>query len=172
MKEDELTKLEESRDVKRILETSKALYDKDKAGNAPRSFDSLIKQIEQREQTSRRVGISPWWLAAACLIGILIGWNFPFDNAPKDDKLAVNDTVVVTEKHTDTIYQQVQVAVKTLERKERREVVSPQIIQAQKVVAPFMATETPLPDPRNSRPATAGRSLSQEDFPVHLLVSL
>ena len=172
MKEDELTKLEESRDVKQILETSKALYDKDKAGNTLRSFDSLMKQIDQRGQTSRRVGISPWWLVAACLIGLLIGWNFPFENAPKDDKLAVNDTVVVTEKHTDTIYQQVQVAVKTLDRKERREVVSPQTMQAQKVVAPVMTTEIPLPDPRNSRPATAGRSLSQEDFPVHLLVSL
>lgn len=172
MKEDELTKLEESRDVKRILETSKALYDKDKAGNYPRSFDSLMNQIEQREGASRKMAISPWWLAAACVIGILIGWNFPFDNAPKDDKLAVNDTVVVTEKHTDTIYQQVQVAVKTLERKERREAVSPQTIQAQKVVAPIMTTEIPLPDPRSSRPATAGRSLSQEDFPVHLLVSL
>jgi len=172
MKEDELTKLEESRDVKQILETSKALYDKDKAGNTLRSFDSLMKQIDQRGQTSRRVGISPWWLVAACLIGLLIGWNLPFDNAPKDDKLAVNDTVVVTEKHTDTIYQQVQVAVKTLDRKERREVVSPQTMQAQKVVAPVMTTEIPLPDPRNSRPATAGRSLSQEDFPVHLLVSL
>ncbi len=29
MKEDELTKLEESRDVKRILETSKDLYDEE-----------------------------------------------------------------------------------------------------------------------------------------------
>jgi len=172
MKEDDLNKLEESKGVKHILETSKALYDKDKAGSVPRSFDSLMQQIDQRGQTSRRVGISPWWLVAACLIGLLIGWNFPFENAPKDDKLAVNDTVVVTEKHTDTIYQQVQVAVKTLERKERREVVSPQTIQAQKVVAPVMTTEIPLPDPRNSRPATAGRSLSQEDFPVHLLVSL
>lgn len=172
MKEDELTKLEESRDVKRILETSKDLYDKDKAGNAPRSFDSLIKQIEQREGASQKMAISPWWLVAACLIGLLIGWNFPFEEAPKSEKLAVNDTVVVTEKHTDTIYQQVQVAAKTLERKERRETVSPQIMQAQKVVAPVMTTEIPLPDPRNSRPATAGRSLSQEDFPVHLLVSL
>lgn len=172
MKEDELTKLEESRDVKQILETSKAQYNKDKAGNAPRSFDSLMKQIEQREQTSRKMAISPWWLAAACLIGILIGWNFPFDNAPKDDKLAVNDTVIITERHTDTIYQQVQVAVKKLERKERREVVYPQTMQTQKVLPPVMTTEIPLPDPRNSRPATAGRSLSQEDFPVHLLVSL
>ncbi|WP_321519629.1 hypothetical protein [uncultured Bacteroides sp.] len=172
MKEDDLNKLEESKGVKQILETSKALYDKDKAGNAPRSFDSLMKQIDQRGQTFRKMVISPWWLVAACLIGLLIGWNFPFENASKDDKLAVNDTVVVTEKHTDTIYQQVQVAVKTLERKERRVVVSPQTIQAQKVVAPVMTTEIPLPDPRNSRPATAGRSLSQEDFPVHLLVSL
>ncbi|WP_321439136.1 hypothetical protein [uncultured Bacteroides sp.] len=172
MKEDELTKLEESRDVKRILEASKALYDKDKAENAPRSFDSLMKQIEQREQTSRKMAISPWWLAAACLIGILIGWNFSFDNAPKDDKLAVNDTVIITEKHTDTIYQQVQVAVKKLERKERREVTYPQTMQAQKVLPPVMTSEIPLPDPRSSRPATSGRSLSQEDFPVHLLVSL
>ncbi len=57
MKEDELTKLEESRDVKRILEASKAVYDKDKSGNAPLSFDSLMKQIEQREGASRKMAI-------------------------------------------------------------------------------------------------------------------
>lgn len=172
MKEDELTKLEESRDVKRILETSKALYDKDKTENTPRSFDSLMKQIEQREGASRKMAISPWWLAAACLIGILIGWNFPFDNAPKDDKLAVNDTVVVTEKHTDTIYQQVQVAVKTLERKERREIVTARQIVPQTVTPPAMCNEISLLDLKSIRPATSGRSLAQENFPIHLLVSL
>ena len=172
MKEDELTKLEESRDVKRILETSKALYDKDKAGNAPRSFDSLMKQIEQREQSSRRVGISPWWLVAACLIGLLIGWNFPFEDSPKSEKLAVNDTVYITEKHVDTIYQQMQVAVKTLERKERREAVSARQMEAQTITPPVMRNEMSLPDLKNICPVTSGRSLAQENFPIHLLVSL
>lgn len=172
MKDEELNKLEESKEIKRILETSKSLYDKDKAKNTPRSFDSLMQQIKQKETTSPKMAISPWWLAAACLIGMLIGWNFPFDNVSKDEQLAINDTVVITEKHTDTIYQQVQVARKTLERKERREAVHSQTIQAQKVLPPVMTAKIPLPDPRNSRPATSGRSLSQEDFPVHLLVSL
>ncbi len=172
MKNEELNKLEESAEMKHLLKASKALYEKDKAENPPRSFDSLIKKIEQQERPSHRMGISPWWLAAACLVGVLIGWNFPFGNSSKDDRLAVNDTVVVTEKQTDTVYRQAPVLQKAVERKQRKSVVHQQIVQPQTISFPVMCTEVALPSLKNPRPANAGRSLTQEDFPIHLLVSL
>jgi len=172
MKEDDLNRLEHSDEVKRIVDASKVLYDKDKSANTPRSFDSLMKEIDRREGTPVKVGISPWWLVAACFIGLLIGWNFPFDKAPKSDKLAVNDTVYITEKHTDTIYQQVQVERKVLQRKEREGVAIARQVVPQTVTPPAMCNEISLPDLKSIRPATSGRSLAQENFPIHLLVSL
>jgi len=172
MKEDDLNRLEHSDEVKRIVDASKVLYDKDKSANTPRSFDSLMKEINRREGTPRKVAISPWWLVAACLIGVLIGWNFPFEDAPKNEKLALNDTVYITEKHTDTIYQQVQVERKAFQRKERREAVSARQMEAQTITPPIVRNEMSLPDLKSIRPATSGRSLAQENFPIHLLVSL
>ena len=172
MKEDDLNRLEHSDDVKRIVDTSKVLYDKDKSANTPRSFDSLMKEINRREGTPGKVVISPWWLVAACLIGVLIGWNFPFEDTPKNEELALNDTVYITEKHTDTIYRQVQVERKAFQRKERKEEVSARQMEAQTITPPVVRNEMSLPDLKSIRPATSGRSLAQENFPIHLLVSL
>lgn len=179
MKDEDLKQLEESGEIKRILEISKRLYDKDKEENQPRSFHSLMQQIEQQKGSSRKTTVSPWWLAAACLIGILIGWNFPFENASKKFQLAVNDTVVITEKHTDTIYQEAQVVRKTMEEKRMkpekqpiRPIVVPELLNEQRGLPHVMMTEVPLIDPDAVRPSTTGRSLSQEEFPIHLLVSM
>lgn len=170
MKMEDLEDLEKSNEIKGIINASKVLYDKDKKKNPPRSFDSLMDQIAQREKPSANLRVSSWWLVAACTIGLLIGWTFPFTKSEVGEKLAVNDTVYVTHKQVDTVFQQTPTVANERVQRRTQSVAYRRHDQTPERVNRIQ--ELPIPEIQKPMSASRGRNISQEQTPTHLYVCL
>lgn len=171
MKTEDLEKIETTNEIKEILSASKSLYKKELNNHPPRSFDSLMDQIAQREKPTIQWKISPWWMIAACTIGLLIGWTFPFTKTELGEKLAANDTIYITHKQVDTLFQQASVHLNEPVVKQRvhRSKTMNEQLPPQKVER---ITELPIPAVQKPITVSVGRSISQEEIPTHLYVCL
>lgn len=171
MKKDDLEKIENSNEIKEILSASKSLYKMELSNNPPRSFDSLMNQIAQRDKSSRPWKISPWWMVAACAIGLLVGWTFPFTKSEMGEEMAMNDTICISHKQVDTLFQKnsVQVNEPVVKNQVFRSEIKQQQLSVERVdVVPELSVPT-VQQPVSVR---AGRSITQEDVPTHLYVCL
>lgn len=167
---EDLNNLESTNEVKEILRTSKSLYKKEASTNPPCSFDSLMDQIALRERYSIKWKNSPWWMVAACVVGLLIGWTFPFTKSGVGEKLAANDTIYITNKQVDTLFRQEHVLASKSVHKPIRSVVSKYGKQTPERVNKIH--ELPTPDIQKPTSASVGRTISQEQTPTHLYVCL
>lgn len=111
MKNDDLERLEESKEVQQMIRFAKEQYEKEKAEHAPADFSAMMQSIHHnRKEAKMKRGISPWWLVAACLMGCVIGYAFSASgeiSLNETERLAVTDTVVVIRERVDTVYKEV-----------------------------------------------------------------
>lgn len=111
MKNDDLERLEESKEVQQMIRFAKEQYEQEKAEHAPADFSAMMQSIHNnRKEAKMKRGISPWWLVAACLMGCIIGYAFSASgeiSLNETERLAVTDTVVVIRERVDTVYKEV-----------------------------------------------------------------
>lgn len=81
MKEQSFKNTAETAGPDNLLKELHALRDEENARCTPPPFDDLWEQIAQQSHPHERGTLhrrfSPWWLVAACLIGIAIGFALP-----------------------------------------------------------------------------------------------
>lgn len=81
MKEQPFKNTEEAAGLDNLLKQLHALRDEENARCTPPPFDDLWERIAQESQPRARRTLhrrfSPWWLVAACFIGIAIGFALP-----------------------------------------------------------------------------------------------
>lgn len=179
MKNDDLEKLEASEEVKRLIRSSRKQYEEEKQEHAPMPFSSVMDVIRKNRINHTKRGISSWWLAAACLLGCIIGYAFPGKaGSAASDKLVVADTVIVYRQQTDTIYREVIVqqkimvaAGKTVSKpapicetsaETKPDFLSPELLQQKRN----------LPDPDSEYYVANGMTAAEDNYPLHLLISV
>lgn len=186
MKKEDLDKLEESKEIQRLIRYSKEQYEMEKADHPPIAFSSVMHSVRQRGKKKNGLGrISPWWLAAACLLGWIAGFALSGGNSVQPDRLAVADTIVVVHERIDTVYREVKAQVnipiatrkvskpssaspeKNVKRsKHATEQISPEYI------SPLLFQQTQsIPDPESDCYAANGMTVAEDNYPLHLLVS-
>lgn len=182
MKKDDLDQLEKSQEIQQIVRFSKEQYEREKLANAPVPFSDLMQAVRKSKKDKPKSKIAPWWLAAACLLGWIVGYGFSGKSVMQSDKLAVTDTLIIMHERVDTIYREVRieslVAVESSTEK-----INPKKEAAHKertpdTVEPIFSSpalilqELNLPDPESECYAANGMSVNENDYPLHLLTSV
>lgn len=197
MKNDDLERLEESKEVQQMIRFAKEQYEKEKAEHAPADFSAMMQSIHNnRKEAKMKRGISPWWLVAACLMGCVIGYAFSASgeiSLNETERLAVTDTVVVIRERVDTVYKEVKPKV-LIAQKSSSETAKPvtpkpstthgQTATHGKTTAPkqtvppvnispeFMQQQMSMPDPDSECYAANGMTVADDNYPLHLLVTI
>ena len=94
MEKEDLEKLEKSQDIQRLLRLAREEYEQEKSDYPPRPFSSLARHTRREERSgrpSRRV--SPWWLVAACLLGLIIGRATVTESPASPESGSVRDNI-------------------------------------------------------------------------------
>lgn len=185
MKKDDLERLEESQEMQRLLRFAKEQYEQEKSENAPVPFSSFKQAIHKNQRTgSIKPRVSPWWLAAACMLGWIIGYGFSGESNAQPDRLAATDTVVVVRERVDTIYREVQpqtlIAAKTSKRVSKPNAVSPgkhttrdekfaERAEPDYISSALLQQKMNMPDPESECYAANGMTVAQNNYPFHLL---
>ena len=172
MKSDDLERLEKSQEIQQMIRSVKEQYEREKLLCPPVSYSTLEQAIKNKSKSGRRSGISPWWLAAACLLGCVIGYGFSAvsdGHKAEPDKLAVvTDTVVVVCERVDTVYRE-------LPKKHEY------VIQSRKVVKEaepsfisieFLQQQQNLPDLDSECYAVNGMTIAEGNYPFHMLTTI
>lgn len=182
MEDKDLKQLEQSPAAKRITESLHRLSQKDKSALPPGGFDELWAEME--EVPPRRLSVSPWWLAAAGLFGLLLGWGIPWNSGREDIVLAVADTVRLIERQVDTVYFERPVPVKQAKARTASATFTPKIDNSVDSSALYTSSTQvsvslvrrlevpPLGLPLPEREEKRGRNLVEENFPLHLLIAM
>lgn len=173
MEDNELKLLEESAGIRRIVERSKVLMESEDRELRPKPFADLMREVERRRPSLSRFTFSAWRLAAACVVGILIGWCIPDGKPNKDPLLATVDTVVITERVVDTVYKEIPVVQKVYVTKSKETLSVDK--QNDSLGLPVQSTDTtvtPLSENDLRRMDEEDSVLLKENFPFHLYVSL
>jgi hypothetical protein len=172
MKSDDLEKLEESQEIQQMIRSVKEQYEREKSLCPPVPYSTLEQAIKNKSKSGRRSRISPWWLAAACLLGCVIGYGFSAVSGgykAEPDKLAVvTDTVVVVRERVDTVYREL--PKKHVHVAQRRKVVKetePSFISIE-----FLQQQQNLPDPDSECYAANGMTIVEGNYPFHLLTTI
>lgn len=184
MKKDDLDQLERSQEMQQLVHFSKEQYEREKSANAPVPFSDLMQAVRKRKKDKAKSKITPWWLAAACLLGWIVGYGFSFKGGAQPDKLAVADTLIIRSERVDTItiYREVQseslVAAENLTKAMNSKKEEAQKEKMQNAEEPviislaLMQQELNLPDPENECYAANGMSVKEDNYPFHLLASV
>lgn len=191
MKNDDLERLEESKEVQQMIRFAKEQYEKEKAEHAPADFSDIMQSIHcNRKEAKMKRGISPWWLVAACLMGCVIGYAFSASGEisfNETERLAVTDTVVVIRERVDTVYKEVkpQVLIAQKSSSATTKPVTPkpstthgQTATHEQTAAPvnispeFMQQQMSMPDPDSECYAANGMTVAEDNYPLHLLVTI
>lgn len=212
MKNDDLERLEESKEVQQVIRFAKEQYEKEKAEHAPADFSAMMQSIHNnRKEAKMKRGISPWWLVAACLMGCIIGYAFSASgeiSLNETERLAVTDTVVVIRERVDTVYKEVKPKVLIAQRSssetkhssqdvgvKKSSTTAKSLIQkrttthgqtathgktaASKQTSPpvnispeFMQQQMSMPDPDSECYAANGMTVADDNYPLHLLVTI
>ena len=171
MNEDELRNLEKTSEVQEGINISKSQYKQENAQCVPPAFNTVWDKIQEKEKSmtmppscSRKYRISPWWLIAACLAGITIGFALPRPAATSESLIAqAIDTVFITERQTDTIYCNQSTTNQSLSAQHAPRMNSSMSSTKNRPQKDhYFKTTSPI----------KGESMVQEDFPTHLIVSL
>lgn len=191
MKNDDLERLEKSKEVQQLIRFAKEQYEQEKAEHAPADFSAMMQNIHRntKEKKMKR-GISPWWLAAACLMGCIIGYAFSASGeiSPNEtERLAVTDTVVVIRERVDTVYKEVKPKVLIVQKKSSAtakpvtpkpsttdgQTTTPKQTAAPVNISPeFMQQQMSMPDPDSECYAANGMTVADDNYPLHLLVTI
>lgn len=191
MKKDDLERLEESKEMQRLLRFAKEQYEQEKSENAPVPFSSLKQAIRKNQRSgSIKPRVTPWWLAAACLLGWIIGYGFSGESNAQPDRLATTDTVVIVRERVDTIYREVQpktlIAAKTAKRVSNANAVSPgkhttrekhttrnekfaEQAEPDYISSVLLQQRMNMPDPESECYAANGMTVAENNYPFHLL---
>lgn len=212
MKNDDLERLEESKEVQQIIRFAKEQYEQEKAEHAPADFSAMMQSIHHnRKEKKMKRGISPWWLVAACLMGCIIGYAFSASgeiSLNETERLAVTDTVVVIRERVDTVYKEVKPKVliaqksssetkhdsqdggvkkslttaKSLIQKRTTthgqtttngQTTTPKQTTTPVNISPeFMQQQMSMPDPDSECYAANGMTVAEDNYPLHLLVTI
>ncbi len=173
MKEEHLKNTEQSSTEERIKESLHRLYEQDKASLSRNGFDELWKKA----QPVRR-GISPWWLVAACLTGILIGKGIPFEKEKEKSLFAVTDTIRVIECRIDTVFYEKQLPMTGNKLQQTitpsRIPLTPDLLSSQQDqnFRKKKETQRTVSTTEDSCITRKGKNLVEENFPFHLHVTL
>lgn len=185
MKNDDLERLEESKEVQRLIHSAKKQYEHEKAEHSPVPFSSVMQSIRKKQGHKKVFRISPWWLTAACLLGWIIGYGFSGGKESQPDNvLAVTDTVIVIHERIDTVYREVkQQPMKTLiatqnvvEPTLSKKVITPSRKAKNQVEPDFITPELlrqqmSMPDPESDCYAANGMTVAEDNYPIHLLMT-
>ena len=190
MKNDELEKLEASKDIQRLIHSSREQYEQEKSANAPVAFSSVMENIHKNRAKRVKRGISPWWLSAACLLGCIIGYAFSGEKSSVQPRgaLAVTDTLIIVHERVDTVYREIQPkewiatgsAVKSESPKNYTVSVSKQgtIKQGTRkghepepdfVFPAYLEQRLTMPNPESEYYAVNGMTVAEGNYPIHLL---
>lgn len=175
MEDNELEKLEEFPNVKRILERSKVLMEQENREMRPKPFAELESEIDRRNVAPlSRFTFSLWKLAAACVVGVFIGWFIPEGRSDKDSLIAKVDTVIVTERCVDTVYKEVPVVHEVIVTKRCNHTIPASGHSTPDTMVTAVDSSVLLNNSKFDLPDSGrrGRSVSKENFPFHLLVSM
>lgn len=191
MKNDDLERLEKSKEVQQLIRFAKEQYEKEKAEHGPADFSAMMQSIHHnRKEAKMKRGISPWWLAAACLMGCIIGYAFSASgeiSPNKTERLAVTDTVVVIRERVDTVYKEVKPKVLIAQKKSSAtakpvtpkpsttdgQTTTPKQTAAPVNISPeFMQQQMSMPDPDSECYAANGMTVADDNYPLHLLVTI
>lgn len=206
MKNDDLERLEESKEVQQMIRLAKEQYEQEKAEHAPADFSAMMQSIHRnRKEAKMKRGISPWWLAAACLMGCIIGYAISASgeiSLNETERLAVTDTVVVIRERVDTVYKEVKPKVLIAQKSSSEtkhdsqdggfkkssttaESIIPkpstthgQTAASKQTSAPvnispeFMQQQMSMPDPDSECYAANGMTVADDNYPLHLLVTI
>jgi hypothetical protein len=172
MKSDDLERLEELQEMQQLIRSAKEQYEREKLLCPPVSYSTFKQVIKNKSKSGKRSGISPWWLAAACLLGCVIGYGLSAvsgGHKAEPDKLAVvTDTVVVLCERVDTVYREL--PKKRVHVAQRRKVVKetePFFISIE-----FLQQQQNLPDPDSDCYAASGMTIAEGNYPFHLLTTI
>ncbi len=172
MKSDDLERLEESQEIQQLIRSAKEQYEREKSLRPPVSYSTFKQVIKNKPKSGKRPGISPWWLAAACLLGCVIGYGFSAASGgykAEPEKLAVvTDTVVVVRERVDTVYRELPKKREhvTQNRKVVKEA-APSFISIE-----FLQQQQNLPDPDSECYAANGMTIAEGNYPLHLLTTI
>lgn len=218
MKNDDLERLEESKEVQQMIRLAKEQYEQEKAEHAPADFSAMMQSIHHhRKEKKMKRGISPWWLAAACLMGCIIGYAFSASgeiSLNETERLAVTDTVVVIRERVDTVYKEVKPQVLIAQKSSSEAEYDSQATGVKKssatanstitakssataksitpkpsathkqtgtrkqTAAPvnispeFLQQQMSMPDPDSECYAANGMTVADDNYPLHLLVTI
>ncbi len=153
-----------------VKESLRRLSDKDKAKITVGSFDELWVKIEPERPVRR--GISPWWLAAACLIGVLIGKGIPSGETKDHGFLAVTDTIRLVERRVDTVFYEKPVS-DVKDKLSVQNANSHISYSSGSNISSGKGKMIPLKSvTEDSCIVRKGKSLAEENFPLHLIVTM
>lgn len=176
MNEEDYNKLEQENEPWCSL--AKELLNEEDAQCAPTPYEKSLVGKRLRRPLTLWITVSR--LAAACLVGVMIGWLLPLMEKTTESPLlaSVSDTVYLPQQHTDTVYLTMNVE-KALTPVAQENVVS----QSQTELSTASAThheevekvevdvENLLLDPQHPLVAGRGQSLKQENLNRDLLVA-
>lgn len=194
MKSDDLERLEESQEMQQLIRSTKEQYEREKSLQPPipySAFAQVLEKKQQKQKSGHRRGISPWWLAAACLLGCMVGYGFSttVSGSGKADVniLAVTDTVIVVRERVDTVYQEIRVpsqplvALQAVSNSENTGLPKERVKKNSKAVKEVepayisigvLQQQHNLPDPQSDCYASNGMTVADENYPFHLLMSI
>lgn len=199
MNREDLDQLEQDPRTQQLIQDAKSLRNRENESLAPPSFKGLSGRLSELERGKKtplsRLHFpfrSLWWMTAACLAGVLIGWHIPRPGGEMAGLHTLYDTI----RTTDTIIKEVEKPVTpsrregffltssddqagnaSLRKKKRpsRHSDSTELISENPVA--------PSPYPVRGRSATSdipvslddipqerrGRSVAEENFPFYLI---
>lgn len=172
MEDNELKQLEESAGIRRIVERSKVLMEQEDREMQPKPFTELMEKVERRRSALSHFTFSVWKLSAACVVGILIGWCIPESRSGNELMPVKVDTVIVTERVVDTLYQEVPVSHDVFIAKGKKATLENDLADSTEMPEQSSASAEPVHEDVLPENQEQGRSLSKENFPFHLLVSM
>lgn len=191
MKQEELERLEESQEIQQLIRLSKAEYECEKAEQPPLPYATLRQRMRQESRRSRRV--PAWWLAAACLLGCLMGYGLSGrqDVEPPrqaSEQVAVVDTVVIVRERVDTVYRERQPREWIAGKQSSSDAPKAPVSSSEKGKAKekreeprrlpdyysprLLEQEMRMPDPNSDCYAANGMNVAQENYPLHLLATV
>ncbi|MDO5570194.1 MAG: hypothetical protein Q4F97_01840 [Bacteroidales bacterium] len=158
-------------ELNKFINESKKEYHANGLNKPAADFSDFAKNKNINNNVAIKKNYSIWWIAAASFIGIIVGMIIPTPSKKPVNLLAVNDTVFITQK--DTVY----IEEKGSSKSDSSNFKTPQndddIIKSETLRNDNKSSKTDEfknVKTKETLPAT-GKSLSQEEFNIGLLVS-
>jgi hypothetical protein len=146
-------------DIKDFIEQSRREYRNAGTNNPPEPFERIMDRIYEKENNHFARRYSPWWIVAASLIGVLIGFCIPSVTNNDEKLLAVADTVYITKR--DTVF---------VEKENDYSTSLTSISASEEGDNSSVSKSSNSGNKKETLPAP-GKSLAQEEFKFGLLVS-